>query len=368
MPDIVLATSVLAALFVLGLFDVWLPHGDNIDVGTAVVIPALLLTGALPTLVLAAAARVGAHLLRYRLGRLDALASVLARRSAAVALAAVLMQVLGMGPGDATTFASQALVGVAVVAGDLVVGQLAAAARLRQPFTRLILGNTKIQGPLAAAQVSLGVLTAQLHAVVGAWGLVIVIILLLAVRQSFSLLLDIRQAYGATIEALAATIEKCVPERSGHAQRVARLARLVGSGIGIYGDALERLGYAALLHDIELLGADDSVIEGEQGDARRTSASEVLTGVGTLRDVSLILALCDGMVNAEGASHSDRMLAYIVCRASNLDDKLLSPEEWLKARAYGEERMDALLPARERVRIDREFGAILAERASKGTK
>jgi putative methionine-R-sulfoxide reductase with GAF domain len=58
------------------------------------------------------------------------------------------------------------------------------------------------------------------------------------------------------IELLVGAMDTHVPVKFGHARRVARYSNLLGRGLGLPEDELKTLYFAALMHDIGLLGLD----------------------------------------------------------------------------------------------------------------
>jgi hypothetical protein len=102
----------------------------------------------------------------------------------------------------------------------------------------------------------------------GIWGFAIGLLLTLILQNSFNLYLRIRRAYSETIGALARAAELDRPTDAGHAQRVAELSVAVGRRMGMSGSELERLNYAAQLHDIGRIGSedlDDEVLHANRG-------------------------------------------------------------------------------------------------------
>ena len=74
--------------------------------------------------------------------------------------------------------------------------------------------------------------------------------LLLLMRQSYVLFLDIRETYRTTVEVLVEAAESQDSRRAGHSDRTAVLARSIAMGCGLSASEVELIGYAALLHDI----------------------------------------------------------------------------------------------------------------------
>ncbi|AXH97675.1 HD-GYP domain-containing protein [Ornithinimicrobium avium] len=62
-----------------------------------------------------------------------------------------------------------------------------------------------------------------------------------------------RREHQETVTTFVAALEEADPVSAGHAARVAHLAELVGSALGLGGQQTEDLRYAALLHDIGLV-------------------------------------------------------------------------------------------------------------------
>lgn len=353
-PGVVDVAYFLAVMLLLAVFDVWLPHGDSIDIAAPLAIGALFVLGPVPAMGVAVIARLLAHFFRYGRDRLEQLLHLLARRVISLAAGALAWPWLQAQP----LTGSWPLVGLILAASlvvlvDAILLQAYTASRQRQSMGRLFLGSLRLQGMMWGAYVSVGVLTAILFPEMHVWGLLLMMGLLVVMRQSFALLLDIRQAYQSTMEALAAALEAHDPRRQGHAERVAGLARAIGIEMGLHGRDLERLGYAALLHDVDLIAS-----EAEDGEPPPSRASEILADVGFLRDVVPILALCDGLCAGAGTTNGhDRMLAYIVCRASNVDE--LITHERTAVRVYPQDLVSGILTSDQRERVERAVWRLL---------
>lgn len=94
-------------------------------------------------------------------------------------------------------------------------------------------------------------------------------------RQFYQRYLGLRNAYRDTIKSLVGALETKDPYTRGHSVRVAIYATEIGAAIGLDEGSLERLEYAALLHDLgklalasEILTKPDSLTESEM-DAMR---------------------------------------------------------------------------------------------------
>ncbi len=209
---------------------------------------------------------------------------------------------------------------VAVVcffAADLLLEQVHSSIRLHSPYLRGLLGTLRIQGWIVAAQVSVGALTVLLLRDLGFWSLVISSGLLLVMRQSFALLLEVRASYTSTVEMLARSIEAYDPTRRGHAERVSRMVGDTGRTLGMPSRRLESLVYAALFHDVGRLGADDL----DELPAYRSS--EVVGNVGFLSGAVPVLQILDTAGEAEASlDEQDLVGAYLVAYFSALDSEL----------------------------------------------
>lgn len=124
-------------------------------------------------------------------------------------------------------------------------------------------GVAALQRPLVTmylVHIAMAAVAVRLYAESGLWAFPIALLLTLILQNSFNLYLRIRRGYADTISALAHAAELDRPHDSGHARRVADLAVAVGRRMGLSSHDLERIGYAALLHDIGRMGelADDT--------------------------------------------------------------------------------------------------------------
>jgi putative nucleotidyltransferase with HDIG domain len=99
---------------------------------------------------------------------------------------------------------------------------------------------------------------------------------LLVARQLYQRYMGLRSAYADTIRSLIGALEAKDPYTRGHSERVSRYASRLGSTLGLDSVALERLEYAALLHDIGKLSVPSSVLTkpGRLKDAEMQSIKE----------------------------------------------------------------------------------------------
>lgn len=323
--DPVTAGALLVALLMLSFLDVWLPRGDAADLSSAVAVMSLVLLDAPTTLAAIVAVRITAHVLRHRSTKIGLLLEVVIARSVGVVAGGAALDFVRPLLRNGTEGIMLAAAGVAIAyfVAEIPVVQALASLRLRRSFGHLLVGNMRLQGWLIAAQMSIAVLGVTIYPAMRLWGLLLCLVLLLVLRQSFVLLLDIREAYQATTAAIARSFEAHDPEKSGHADRVARCAQAVASRLGVHGHDLERLQYASLFHDIAAVAIDDPSPGADSSMLARVTgrgAADVLADVRFLEDVLPLLRLSDGRIPLEGVERKrDPLLAYIVCRSSDVD-------------------------------------------------
>jgi len=70
-----------------------------------------------------------------------------------------------------------------------------------------------------------------------------------------------RELFMGSIRMLAAAIDEKDPYTRGHSGRVAKYSIIIGDGIGLTAEELDRLRIAALLHDVGKIGVDDRVLK-----------------------------------------------------------------------------------------------------------
>ena len=343
------AIALAAAFVLLGLFDVWLPRGDSADMTGAIAFSSALLLP--PTTAVAMVVLSRSVLAILRLGKPDswrplgdASREVLAMAGAVSVYAYLtpsyahlaatypfLAAVDREGGRPLGWYATVAAAAVVFFAVDFFLVQVRASIRLGSPLTSLLAGNLRLQGRMSGAQVFAAMLCVRIlpevpatgpwEWVMGSWGLVMVVALLLVMRQAFALLIEVRLAYRSTMEVLARAMEAQDPGRRGHAERVARLATEAGRVMGLHGGELESLNYAALFHDVGRMGHDPVLGIEDAG-----SSAEILTNVTFLAGAVPILRVLENANSTSGSlPESSLVSAYIVARMSDLDDDLSLP-------------------------------------------
>ena len=73
---------------------------------------------------------------------------------------------------------------------------------------------------------------------------------LLGLRQLYKINWELERSHQELLEMMVANLEARDPYTSGHSRRVARNARIIARAIGLSSKQVERIGVAALLHDV----------------------------------------------------------------------------------------------------------------------
>jgi putative nucleotidyltransferase with HDIG domain len=114
-----------------------------------------------------------------------------------------------------------------------------------------------------ASQVALGLMGLAIARVMsseGALGFALFVVPLLVARQTYRRYLSLRETYADTVRSLVAALEAKDSYTKGHSVRVARIAMAVAREMGFEDPEVERIEYAALLHDLGKIGISRSVL------------------------------------------------------------------------------------------------------------
>jgi putative nucleotidyltransferase with HDIG domain len=114
-----------------------------------------------------------------------------------------------------------------------------------------------------ASQVALGLMGLAIARVMsgeGPLGFALFVVPLLVARQTHRRYLSLRETYAETVRSLVAALEAKDPYTKGHSVRVARITVAVARQMGFEDAEVERIEYAALLHDLGKIGISRSVL------------------------------------------------------------------------------------------------------------
>lgn len=369
-----LALGFAATSVVLSLFSVWLPRGDSMDTTAAIAFAAGAVLQPIVSVATVAVARVVSSIARPRRDGVWPLLENLSRRAIllSVVYAVVRPDLVGhlsRASADTTAYVRLSLAALCFFAIDVVLEQIHTSIRVHAPLLRGLASSMRMQGRTVAAQLSVAVLTVLVLPDLSYWGLVISAGLLLVMRQSFALLLEVRASYTSTVEVLARSIEAYDPSRRGHAERVSQMVGHAGRMLGVQSRRLENLVYAALFHDVGRLGADSV------DDATSYRSSEVLKSVSFLSGAVPVLAILDQVVEPEASlDEQDLVGAYLIARFSALDSELnmdgqegIALANSIGARLYVNTRRAVDRAIRQVERDLRENGRVLSDAGNSAT-
>ena len=303
------------AITVSRLLDIQLPQGGKLHVDAVVIIASILLFPLPDTLVIIISGILASTVIKQFKLDIGRTAYPLALKIITAYLSAHAFYAVGGEAGKLEPFygiLSLIILCMAYFVIDLGFDQLMIAFRRGTPYMPAFVSATRFLGPVYLSLSSIGVLLAVMYKSIGYWSLLIFFLPLLVARLSFKSFLDIRNVYRKTIEALANAIEAQNPSRHGHGRRVANYSVDIAKEIGIRGRELELIGYAALLHDIGMLGVDEDSLDHllEQASAQSGEAPHALIGAEIIEQVDFL----------KDAADMVRKHHYPIDRVSSIDE------------------------------------------------
>jgi len=166
----------------------------------------------------------------------------------------------------------------------------------------------------------LGFLFAWVYTSKGVAGALFLAIPLLAVRQLFRTSWQLEQATQDLLQLMVKAIEARDPYTSGHSQRVQEYSIMIGRAAGLSARTCERLGTAALLHDVgkiheiyaPILRKPDKLTP-EEWDIMRThpiKSAELVSTVSHLKD--LVDPVRSHHENWDGTGYPDALVAEAI--------------------------------------------------------
>lgn len=282
----------LTVSFLIGrVLSIQLPQGDRVRITLMVGLVGLLLRGIDELMAALLVACIIDVVYRYLQGDGDAVRQSVVDAVRSMAVLSVMSFVqLYIDPTDMMTLAGDgplfAVIVIGVIFAALDVLTLAVQQCLSggAPVAEGIVLLLRPLGSVYMVHIAMAAVAIRVHPSLGSWGLGTALLLTLILQNSFNLYLRIRRGYTQTIEALAHAAELDRPEDTGHARRVADLAVSVGRQLGLSSDELEKVGYAALLHDIGRIGYEQPEADIEHPDrgAEIVAGIPFLEGVGPL--------------------------------------------------------------------------------------
>ena len=308
---------IFVSTLLLDLFDISLPRGDSIGVSGALCSTALLYLGPLMAFPVCLVSLALAYMLRPGERSARWITNGLATRFASLLSGTLTMAFIAVAVAEVHRDTVAVVVVPAVfLFSELLMTQLEMTFSSGRPLGRLIRGNLVVQAPLLIAEWSAAVLLLITLEGMGSWSLIPVVALLLLIRQSYALLLDIRETYRTTVEVLVEAAEGQDSRLAGHAERTAAIARKIAMHIGLHVPQVELISYAALLHDVDAI----SGVRSSPDQKMAGHSSALFEGVDFFADVLPILRVCDGDFS-DGVMHEEKDLlaGLVVALASDAD-------------------------------------------------
>lgn len=296
---ILIILALLAAL--AGLTPLTLPRGDRLSGDGAIVMIALLTIGPVSAMVVSFVGAVAFWLVcaKHHLGLREVVLDIIRRVTLVIGVNCLLLLarpwVFGSQLGAFATLTGLFVAGIYVTV-DLAWEGVLAHIRHGADVGKAMAGVLRTAGGAYMGQVSISVVVAVLLPAIGVWSVLILGALILAMRQSLASYLDIKRAYHETILALARGAEIGGVSEPGRAERLADLCVAVGRRVGLRERQLETLSYAALLHDLGLLGETDAEVAASMRGATVSvidRSARVLEDIDSLKETAVIIRHCE---------------------------------------------------------------------------
>lgn len=179
---------------------------------------------------------------------------------------------------------------------------------------------------------------------------------LLGVRQLYSTNLQLEQVNQDLLELMIRAVEARDPYTSGHSRRVQRYSMIIARAVGLTGRQVERIGMAALLHDVgkihemyaPILRKPDKLSPEERAVMRTHSvkSAELVATVSNLKD--LVIPVRHHHENWDGSGYPDSLAGEAIPLASRIImfadtiDAMTSDRPYRKALSEAQVRAELL--------------------------
>jgi hypothetical protein len=207
------------------------------------------------------------------------------------AIAAAMVCVLLLGQTiDATPLSLAVVTGAGLVyfAINNLMAALATSVRDGIPILAVLRLNLRQFGMMAGLAPVAG-LMAVMYVVMGPIGVLPFAVPLLATREGYQKVVEIRDMFTQTVRSLASAVDAKDPFTAGHSVRVQAIARDLGAELRCDDKELEALEWGGLLHDIGKIGIPDAILL-KQGsltpDERRVMNTHPVKGEEIIRPVA----------------------------------------------------------------------------------
>lgn len=132
----------------------------------------------------------------------------------------------------------------------------------------------------------------QVYLRLGIPGLILLAVLVLGARQLYTANLELERANQDLLQVMVAAIEMRDPYTSGHSQRVSQYSKVIAKAIGLSPKEIERVGVAALLHDVGKI--DERFAQILQKPGRLTEEERLIIEEHPVRSAELV-AMVNGL-------------------------------------------------------------------------
>ncbi len=185
----------------------------------------------------------------------------------------------------------------------------------------------------------LGVFMGRLYIDYGAVIIPLFVVPILVARHAFASFLALKESHQATIRILIGALEAKDPYTAGHAERVADYAVMIGREMRFNSARMERLRFAALMHDVgklvvpnHLLNKPGKLTAEEFAIVRRHEAVsvEILTRIDFLKPVAPS-ATTEAHSMSEGADDSARPIEPFIVAVADAYDAMTSTRSYRRA-------------------------------------
>ncbi|MCL4078807.1 hypothetical protein MX659_04230 [Coriobacteriia bacterium Es71-Z0120] len=285
----------------LRLLRVKLPRGEMRSFDTAVVVLALWHLGLVPGIAISVLTGAVEALHRRLILKepaslaVDAVAEILRRLLVLFVVGSLLLVVPNGIEGDGVVAAVLVLGCVHALVDEASHRVLVAA--MARDHRRLFRAGAMPAEPVAsiyALHILLSSVASRLIALMGVWGTLLPLSILLLLQYGLVMYMRIRLAYSQTIAALSRAIEMALGDAPGSSSDLADLAVRVGKWIGLKSETLENLNYAALLRRIGWIGLVTDTEAAAGAGSPPTHGAErsagVLSSIEFLRGAATIIA------------------------------------------------------------------------------
>lgn len=310
-----------------------MPQGGR---GSIALVPFMALTLVTPTwlaIVVVGVCEALGHLLRRR--ELIRVAFNTAQAVIAIAAASATYRVLGGVPfTEPQTFGhmltSNALPALACLAAVAAVNSVAVSSIIaltqNEKFVSVWKANTLGTISFYLLAWPLACLLAYVYAQVSVIAALALAIPMIGVRQLYKTTIQLQQNSRELLELMVKAIEARDPYTSGHSRRVAKSATIVAKGLGLSAAQIERVGIAALLHDIGKIHEDfapilrkESSLTREEWEIMKTHSEKGAELVATLSDLrDLVAPIRHHHENWNGTGYPDGIAGEMIPLASRI--------------------------------------------------